>query len=365
MRDVKGSKEPGPKSGWLHRSPGLVFYWSGKQLFIHNYLTHVKVAADPVVLTLLDFFARPHRIDQFVAAMSAVPETELVQAVNALIQFTLLEPFDEATRARDRAMRQWDRWGIEARMFHWGTKDVKFVRPEEMKILDEAQARESSPPSAFKRYPRARRISLPPPDSKLSANFFDVLHARRTQRNFNGNAISLQQLATLLGLTWGVDKWVDNPTFGRIGYKTSPSGGARYPIEVYVAAHHVRGLKQGLYHYSGDKHQLHVLRLGRIKQRAEEFCAGQWWPKYAGALFLMTAVFDRTMWRYDYSRALRTIYLEAGHFCQTFCLTATALELAPFCTAAFADTALESALGLDGIGESMLYVAAAGHVDVL
>ena len=363
MRDAKGSKKPGRRGSLLRRSLGLVFYWSGKQLFIQNYLTQVKVAAEPVVLSLLDFFERPQTADQLVAAMSAIPKGELLQAVNTLIQFTLLEPYDEAAKARDRVMRQWDRWGIEARMFHWGTKNVKFVRPEEMKGFDEARAKESSPPSAFKRYPNARRISLPPPDPNLTVNFFDVLHARRTQRNFNGNEIGLQEFATLLRLTWGVDKWVDNAIIGRTGYKTSPSGGARYPIEVYVAVHNVRGLRQGLYHYSADKHRLHVLRLGRIKERAEEFCAGQYWPKHAAALFLMTAVFDRTMWRYEYSRALRTIYLEAGHFCQTFCLTATALNLAPFCTAAFADTLIENTLGLDGIRESMLYVAAAGHVD--
>ena len=77
----------------------------------------------------------------------------------------------------------------------------------------------------------------------------------------------------------------------------------------------------------------------------------------------MSAVFEREMWLYDYSRALRTIYIEAGHLCQTFCLTATALGLAPFCTIALADSMIEGDLGLDGIRESVLYAAAAGHVN--
>jgi hypothetical protein len=53
--------------------------------------------------------------------------------------------------------------------------------------------------------------------------------------------------------------------------------------------------------------------------------------------------------------------MEAGHLCQTFCLTATWLGLAPFGTLAFADTLIENTLGVDGISESMLYVAGAGQ----
>jgi hypothetical protein len=52
--------------------------------------------------------------------------------------------------------------------------------------------------------------------------------------------------------------------------------------------------------------------------------------------------------------------LDAGHLCQTFCLVATWLGLAPFCTAALKDTLIEKDLGIDGICESVLYVAGVG-----
>jgi hypothetical protein len=54
------------------------------------------------------------------------------------------------------------------------------------------------------------------------------------------------------------------------------------------------------------------------------------------------------------------VLLDAGHLCQTFCLVATWLGLAPFCTAAFEDSLIERDLGLDGIRESALYVAGVG-----
>ena len=53
--------------------------------------------------------------------------------------------------------------------------------------------------------------------------------------------------------------------------------------------------------------------------------------------------------------------LEAGHVCQTFCLAATWLGLAPFCSMALADAAIEKALGLDGVSESVLYAAGVGR----
>jgi nitroreductase len=76
----------------------------------------------------------------------------------------------------------------------------------------------------------------------------------------------------------------------------------------------------------------------------------------------MTAVFARTMWKYGRARAYRVVLLDAGHLCQTFCLTATRLGLAPFSTAALRDSLIEKDLGLDGITESVLYVAGVGLV---
>jgi hypothetical protein len=66
------------------------------------------------------------------------------------------------------------------------------------------------------------------------------------------------------------------------------------------------------------------------------------------------------MWKYNYARAYRVVLLDAGHLCQTFCLVATWLGLAPFCTAALKDTLIEEDLGIDGISESALYVAGVG-----
>ena len=74
----------------------------------------------------------------------------------------------------------------------------------------------------------------------------------------------------------------------------------------------------------------------------------------------LTAVFQRTQWKYDYPRACRAVLAEAGHLCQTFCLTATWLGLAPFCTAALSDSKIEKDFRMDGVDEIVLYAAGVG-----
>ena len=78
-------------------------------------------------------------------------------------------------------------------------------------------------------------------------------------------------------------------------------------------------------------------------------------------MVFFTAVFGRILWRYPYSRAYRAALVEAGHLCQTFCLTATWKGLAPYCLMALADSLIEEDLGIDGISEAVLYAAGVGR----
>jgi SagB-type dehydrogenase family enzyme len=129
---------------------------------------------------------------------------------------------------------------------------------------------------------------------------------------------------------------------------------------VYVLALRISGLPCGLYHYASDRHVLEFISTEVSREKATEYCAGQAWVEEAAALFLTTAVFPRSMWKYRFSRAYRGVIADAAHLCQTFCLMATYLGLAPFCTMALKDSVIEQDLGVDGITESILYVAGVG-----
>ena len=187
-----------------------------------------------------------------------------------------------------------------------------------------------------------------------------MLLERRTWRSFGTAPVSLSDMSTLLNLTWGVQRTVDRGELGTVRLKTSPSSGARQPLEAYMLARTVEGLEPGLYHYCADNHSLEMIRQGATSRTIQRYIPGQWWYDSAAALFLMTAVFARTQWRYRFPRAYRSVLLEAGHVCQTFCLAATWLGLAPFCTGRFADSYVERQLRVDGVTESFVYGAGVG-----
>jgi SagB-type dehydrogenase family enzyme len=125
----------------------------------------------------------------------------------------------------------------------------------------------------------------------------------------------------------------------------------------------VKGIASGIYHYQPGSHELHLVR--GLTARASRAAMVAYLPRQgfygdASALVLMSAVFPRVQWRYPFARAYRTVLAEAGHHAQTFCLAATWLGLAPFCTMALADSRIERDLGIDGVSESVLYATGVG-----
>jgi SagB-type dehydrogenase family enzyme len=187
-----------------------------------------------------------------------------------------------------------------------------------------------------------------------------VLRARRTWRRYSVIGVRLDELSTLLAFTAGVQHWV-HVGERRMPLKTSPSGGARHAIECYVVCRNVQGVSAGIYHYAGDRHALERLRGAVSLERMQAYVPSSSYFANASAMVFFAAVFERIIWRYAYSRAYRAALVEAGHVCQTFCLTATWLGLAPYCVMGLADTLVEADLGLDGITESVLYCAGVGR----
>jgi SagB-type dehydrogenase family enzyme len=105
---------------------------------------------------------------------------------------------------------------------------------------------------------------------------------------------------------------------------------------------------------------LTLLRQGAFADLVVDLGSGQRWLRNAAAVFFMTAVVQRSMWKYRHSHAYRVLNLDAGHIGQTFHLVCTRLGLGPFTTAATRNRAIERELGLDGVSEIVIYTAAVG-----
>lgn len=80
----------------------------------------------------------------------------------------------------------------------------------------------------------------------------------------------------------------------------------------------------------------------------------------ADVVFIWSAVFDRSKWKYK-QRAYRYIYLDAGHIAQNLALAAVALGLGSCQIAAIYDDEANDLPGLDGTGESVIYMSVVGR----
>ena len=345
------------RGAFYRRAPFLVSYWQGKQLYFENYLTRKKIAASLETAALLDFFSGWKREETAFRRWPEYTSTSLRRAIRRLVEESFLQ--QSARRnppedPREKALRDWKAWNPAAGFFHMQTKNFYSEEiSEEEELLGSGRA-----PVPIKNYPGAGTIVLLREES--ASEFPRVLRERRTWRKFGGQPIAKEVVARLLHLSFGVQGWMRIPEGGRFALKTSPSGGALHPAEAYLLVQNVSGIPRGIYHYDAVGHRLQKIRRGASPAEIQKLLAGQWWFRGAGIVVFLTAIFARTQWKYDYPRAYRAVLAEAGHLCQTFCLTATWLGLAPFCTMAFADTRIEKALKVDGISESVLYAMGAG-----
>jgi len=331
-------------------------------LLLHQIAAGITVAADPLVVRILHFFGNGGEVGELVAEWPESGRKLLQATIARLTALSFLHRQDREPPKADLALRSWNGWNPAASLFHFSTKDLPWVKNRERDAAEATFRRkaviDSPPPAPIKRYPAARRFPLPRPPAK--GEFTEVLLQRRTWRRFGSRPISLDALAQLLDLTFGVQFWGQAGENDRVPFKTSPSGGARHPIEAYLLALRVEGLPRGLYHYAADSKELELVRPGATARQVDRYLVGQWFYRRAAALVLMTAVVARKQWRYPNPRAYRSVLFEAGHLCQTFCLVATWLGLAPFCTAALADSRIERDLGVDGVNEILLYAAGVG-----
>jgi SagB-type dehydrogenase family enzyme len=340
----------------FRRARSLACYWDGEGLIVRNYFSGHYSPLPALAAEILTYCHAWQSAADVCAAFEKYPARSIRSILTLLADHTLLERSSGNGKAADR-FDAWAEWMPEAAFFHFATKHVNYVDASVIRQQLLRKARHEPPPAPVKRYRDAPRIALPSPDN--SSELAHVLRSRRTWRRFANARVSLPHVSTLLALTWGVQRWM-HTRFGPVALKTAPSGGARHPIEAYVLARRIEGLRPGWYHYDADAHALE-----RLPRKARAGTPAQYLPhqvafRSAPAVFVMSAVFARTQWAYKTPRAYRVVLLDAGHLGQTFCLVATALGLAPFCSAALADARLERDLGLDGVNESVVYACGVG-----
>jgi SagB-type dehydrogenase family enzyme len=333
--------------------------WRGRGLELRDVATGASVGLSPDAVTLLGAFDRPRSAAEAARVLPQYRPQAVAAAVRALARMGALLPAGAAATSRVAAFGD----NVASALYHAACRDLRFLEGEAaIARFLRAQVATKPRPPRHKRVTGAAGARLPfPAEGSQDGHALDrLLHARRTTRDFSRRAVSLEDLAAVVRGTWGQTGWLVDPVLGRLVAKTSPSAGALHPIEAYVLAWNVRGLRPGAYHYDVAGDSLRRVRGGNPREAAIRAASGQRWVGGAAFLCVMTAVFARTLWKYRFESAYRTLWLDAGHLGQTFSLLATARGLGPFTTAAIQDTHVERLLRLDGAREFPVYLCGAG-----
>ena len=189
-------------------------------------------------------------------------------------------------------------------------------------------------------------ITLPQTESSRSEPLEQLLARRRCVREYADRPVTLANAACLLWAAQGIST--------ADGLRTSPSAGALYPMDIYLAAGAVTELVPGIYRY--------LPREGAIEGAAEDdqraalaaAALGQTWLADAALILIITAHYERTTWEYG-RRGIQYVHMEAGHATQNVLLMAVTLNLGAAVVGAFDDGRVASVTGLSG-KETPLYL---------
>lgn len=196
-----------------------------------------------------------------------------------------------------------------------------------------------------------KTIDLPGPKHNSRTTIEQALLERRSQRAYTDKHLTLEEISQLCWAAQGVT----SPG----GFRTAPSAGALYPLEVFLAAADVEGLDPGIYRYQPEDHGLVREAPGDKTEALWQAGLHQSAIKQAPAVFVFTAVFERTMRKYD-ERGKRYALMEAGHAAQNLCLQGVSLDLATVPIGAFDDPRVARTLDLDE-NTRPLYLLPVGH----
>jgi SagB-type dehydrogenase family enzyme len=203
---------------------------------------------------------------------------------------------------------------------------------------------------SVKRYAHLPAVWLPSP-SPGDATLATAIADRRSRHDYGVRPLDLLELATLLHAAYGVTE----PAGPHQALRTAPSGGALYPLELYVVCQRIEKIESGLYHYDPIRHVLEQLRQPVSAERLAGLTPYEELVLPSAAVIVLTALFWRSRFKYG-QRAYRFTLLEAGHAAQNLLLTAAALGLRAQPVGGFYDRRVDELVGVDGLHEASLYL---------
>ena len=193
------------------------------------------------------------------------------------------------------------------------------------------------------RYPTV--IELPAPDLNGTLSLERALDERRSVREYATTPLTLDEIGQLL--------WAGQGITDDDGYRTAPSAGARYPLELYTVT------AAELMHYMPVGHRVEQRMDTTTLEELPDVAFDQEFVGSAPLVVVIAADPARTEQEYG-AMAGDLVHREAGHAAQNILLQATALGLAAVPVGGFDPAAVARLLALPP-GQAVLYLIPIGE----
>lgn len=165
-----------------------------------------------------------------------------------------------------------------------------------------------------------KTLLLPPPKTGSRFSLERALFVRRSIREYTREPLTLFELSQLLWSCQGITSTE--------GFRTTPSAGAVFPLEIYAVVSRVEGLPPGVYHYlpGREEHRIELVKRGSFGKQLFELSTQQDFIKRVAVNLVIATVTSRMEKQYG-EAALRFVLMEMGHAVQNVHLQAEALGL--------------------------------------
>lgn len=252
----------------------------------------------------------------------------------------------------------WDELGWrEARAYHQATRDYPFLQMDQREAFAadaermETYSGEAPPPAVYQHLGDEGAADLPRLDPGQSPDQW-------LERMSDRDRLGREGLGLLLDVCFGERDQITIAGGSTCLLKSIPSGGARHPTEVFLAAFALPGTDAGIYHYDVENHRLERVRGGQHRDAFADATLDLF-AKYETAptaALVFTSRVERAMWRYRDPRSFRAILVDVGHCVMAYRHVARALGFRTFAYQKMHDGEVADLLRLDPVVQPPLYV---------
>lgn len=199
----------------------------------------------------------------------------------------------------------------------------------------------------YKTYPSKKTIPLCLVKHKATNPVLKIIEERRSRRKFKEYSISTNELYLILHYSYGITG--ESPIAGNIEgtwhYRAVPSGGALYPLELYIYLNN-SSVEKGIYHYRPDNDTIELIDEGDYLNRIRQFiAAGNIDIEKSSCIIFVTSMIQRHMIKYG-ERGYRFLLQEVGAVAQNISLVCQSINLSSCIIGGYIDDEINALIGV-------------------